>query len=169
MPFRIEIKGVNKFSSKAQALYKAKLNLRERLNQMCTIWGLETVKHIQTDYMSGPRPKKLGVGTGALRRETRSRIYQSGDKLSIRFGNPLPYAAIHEYGGRTKAHIIRPRRKSFLAFQEDGKWIYSSKPIFHPGSIIPSRPYMRPGIADKMPDLKSKLVTMLGSIAKGGL
>jgi phage gpG-like protein len=47
------------------------------------------------------------------------------------------YAAIHQLGGRTQPHIIRPKNKKAL------KTPYGLfKKINHPGSNIPARPFM---------------------------
>ncbi len=47
------------------------------------------------------------------------------------------YAAIHQLGGKTKAHVIRPRNGQAL------KTPYGVfKKVNHPGSKIPARPYM---------------------------
>lgn len=42
------------------------------------------------------------------------------------------YASAVELGA--KPHTISPGAKGFLAFQIDGKWIFTRKPIHHPGS-----------------------------------
>lgn len=53
-------------------------------------------------------------------------------------GSDRRYAAIHQLGGRTKAHVIRPRRGKALA------WPGGRHPVAkvdHPGSKIPARPF----------------------------
>lgn len=70
------------------------------------------------------------------------------------------YAAIQEFGGQTRPHIIRPRYKKFLRFaSSSGQFmtikgrrlktntIYAfAKEVHHPGSKIPARPYLRPAL-----------------------
>ena len=51
-------------------------------------------------------------------------------------GSDRKYAAIHQLGGKTAAHKIRPKRKKALAF---GGGVYKS--VNHPGSKIPARPF----------------------------
>lgn len=169
MPFNIKIKGIDKFFKAAMALRKARQDFRARLYKLMDLWALDTVHRIQDEYMRGPRPKKLGTVTGALRRETRRKTIELNNGVAIKFGNPLPYAAIHEFGGTIKPHTIFPKKKGFLAFKKDGKWIYTKKPIFNPGSVIPARPYLRPGVNDMLPILRRKLDDTLKSVAKEGL
>lgn len=49
----------------------------------------------------------------------------------------VEYAAIQNFGGTTKAHVINPRNGKVLAF--DG---IVCRSVHHPGSKIPARPYM---------------------------
>lgn len=57
----------------------------------------------------------------------------------------IPYAAIHEFGGTTKAHDILPRNGKVLAFMMNGNPAFA-KVVHHPGSKIPARPYLEPAI-----------------------
>lgn len=59
----------------------------------------------------------------------------------------VPYAAIHEFGGQTAPHEIRPVNASVLAFQMGGRTIFA-KVVHHPGSRIPARPYLRPSLTE---------------------
>jgi phage gpG-like protein len=52
-------------------------------------------------------------------------------------GTNVAYAAIHQFGGQTKPHVIKPRYKRALAF---GGVIV--RQVQHPGSNIPARPFL---------------------------
>lgn len=52
-------------------------------------------------------------------------------------GTNVAYAAIHQFGGQTKPHVIKPRYKRALAF---GGVIV--RQVQHPGSKIPARPFL---------------------------
>lgn len=59
------------------------------------------------------------------------------------------YAAIHQLGGRTAPHTIRPRNKKAL------KTPYGLfKTVNHPGSVIPARPFL-PFYRDGKPTKKA--------------
>ncbi|ROR26567.1 phage virion morphogenesis protein [Comamonas sp. BIGb0124] len=53
-------------------------------------------------------------------------------------GTNVAYAAIHQFGGRTKAHVIRPKAKRALSF---GGIVV--RQVCHPGSEIPARPFLK--------------------------
>ncbi|WP_448761746.1 phage virion morphogenesis protein [Acinetobacter tandoii] len=52
-------------------------------------------------------------------------------------GSNKVYAAIHQFGGKTSPHVIRPKHKQALAF---GGGVF--KQVNHPGSDITARPYL---------------------------
>lgn len=53
-------------------------------------------------------------------------------------GSNKVYAAIHQFGGRTKPHVIRAKHKRALSF---GGIVV--RQVNHPGSNIPARPFLR--------------------------
>lgn len=77
--------------------------------------------------------KKILLDTGSLA----SQFYVRADSSSVTVGNTMIYAAIHQFGGQTKAHDILPRNKKALAF---GGGVF--KKVRHPGSKIPARPFL---------------------------
>jgi len=109
--------------------------------------GLEhAVGIIQTEYLTGPRPQKLGVVTGHLRSSIRSKVERKDKRLIGTVGSyGVKYARIHELGG-----IIRPKTAKALRFQvEPGKWVTVKK------VEMPARPYLRPGVADSLEHIKA--------------
>jgi phage gpG-like protein len=52
-------------------------------------------------------------------------------------GSNMVYAGIHQEGGKTAAHDIRPVQAKALRFND-----HFAKKVHHPGSTIPARPYM---------------------------
>jgi phage gpG-like protein len=84
-----------------------------------------------------------------------SRVFVSGD---------VPYAAIQEYGGVTKAHIIEAVNGKALAFNMGGKQAFFRN-IHHPGSVIPERSYLRSSLDDMSDDIAGGL----GDAAASGI
>lgn len=93
----------------------------------------------QSDLRPSAWPALHGGGTatlyktGTLAKSPRV-ISVSGSGVSV--GSDRRYAAIHQLGGKTKAHVIRGKKG-----QEIGQ---------HPGSKIPARPYF-PFLPDGLP------------------
>jgi len=88
--------------------------------------------------------RKTNTGRRILTGETRelenSLEYQtSGGK--VLFGSDVPYAQIHNRGGKTKAHEIRARRGRALKFGTSKGDLFRRK-VNHPGSNIPQRQFI---------------------------
>ncbi len=86
-----------------------------------------------------PSEKRGGSSAKLLQNsgQLASSIEQSNTSNSAVVGTNKKYAAIHQRGGKTKPHIIKPRNKKALAF--GGRVV---KSVNHPGSNIPARPFL---------------------------
>lgn len=66
-------------------------------------------------------------------------IRYQADEGGLRIGTNRIYGAIHQFGGKTAPHVIRPKNKKALA------WPGARHPVRgvnHPGSEIPARPFL---------------------------
>lgn len=59
----------------------------------------------------------------------------------VEISSNLPYAAIHQFGGATKPHVIKPRLRGVLRFAAGGTIRFAGA-VNHPGSVIPARPFL---------------------------
>lgn len=82
----------------------------------------------------GHWPGKILTETGRLKASIQA---DSGINYA-RVGTNEPYAPIHQFGGKTRPHVIRPRNRKALAF--GGRVV---KSVNHPGSDIPARPFLQ--------------------------
>jgi len=57
---------------------------------------------------------------------------------SVEVGSAVEYAAVHQFGGKTKARVIRPSGKKALFWPGAA---HPVKAVKHPGSVIPPRPF----------------------------
>lgn len=60
------------------------------------------------DYLSGPRPDKLGVVTGILRNSVRAKAYPDGNNIIGEIGSNVVYARAHEEGYKPRNLKARP-------------------------------------------------------------
>lgn len=79
-------------------------------------------------------PGKILQRSGGLA----SSIQQRFNEREAVVGTNKVYAAIQQFGGKTKPHVIKARTKRALSF---GGIVVRS--VNHPGSNIPARPYLR--------------------------
>lgn len=59
-------------------------------------------------------------------------------------GTDVPYAAIHQFGGKTGPRIIRAKKGKALKIPGIG----FRRSVNHPGSVIPARPFLGVGPTD---------------------
>lgn len=83
------------------------------------------------------------MDTGRLRRAVGAEHSVAGGQVEIRGGiRPVVYGRIHQFGGRTSAHVILPRKAKVLRWTGgDGGSVFARR-VNHPGSSIPARPYV---------------------------
>ena len=66
-------------------------------------------------------------------------IRHQANEGGVRIGTNRVYGAIHQFGGKTGAHVIKPVRKKALAWP-GGR--HPARSVNHPGSDIPARPFL---------------------------
>ena len=129
-------------------LEKAGIDLTPAMRAIAQTLAYET----EQNFAAGGRPKWEPLKNPSERRQGGAILQDTGqlaasittDYSSSRamIGSNKEYAAIHQFGGKTKAHTIRAVKAKALAF--GGKF---AKSVNHPGSDIPSRPFL-PILAD---------------------
>jgi phage gpG-like protein len=105
-----------------------------------------------------PAPGPLKIRSGALRRGAKvARAKKSGNVYVGGLKNDVPYAAIHEFGGQTRAHFIEAREADTLAFiGRDGNMVFREV-VFHPGSKIPARPSFTPALEESQEKIDQEI------------
>jgi phage gpG-like protein len=104
-------------------------------------------RHVMEDKLSG---QVLNVGAKGPHLRDSIRVAgpkSDGASFIGSVGTNMVYAGIHEYGGRTPAHIIAPKNKKALAFEIGGETIIR-RLVHHPGSQMPERSFLRSALRD---------------------
>ena len=97
----------------------------------------------------------LQIRTGKLVRSIFEQVTNSANEVSGRvYSSGLPYAAIQEFGGQTKAHIIEAKNGKALMFNMGGKQVFFRR-VNHPGSHIPAHRYMGQAFDAMKPEIES--------------
>lgn len=124
-------------------LARAGMNLRPVMRGIAAVLASET----EENFRAQGRPRWTALKNPSERRRG-GQILQDSGQLAVSIstdyddneaviGSNKVYAAIHQFGGKTKAHVIKPVNKKALAF--GGKVV---RQVNHPGSDIPARPYL---------------------------
>lgn len=103
---------------------------------------------VEENFAQQGRPRWADLKSVRIRRGAGYKILQdtgrlagsitpSSDDTTARVGTNLVYARIHQFGGKTKAHVIRAKNKKALYTPFGPR-----KQVNHPGSVIPARPFL---------------------------
>ena len=130
-------------------------NVRRDLMAKVLSLTIRLENHIKNDKLSG---QVLKTVTGRLKRSIQYRVTDTGAMItgSVFSTADVPYAAIHEFGGRTSPHDIVPVKAKALAFMMEGKQVFA-KIVHHPGSNIPERSYMRSSLKDMRTQIREEI------------
>ena len=124
---------------------------------------MEDVRDTSRDkYLTGPRPKRLGVVSGTLRATLRIDAFERGKKIIgvIGTGKEAPYGQYHEEGRRGKWPIPAKKAKALSFIVGGQRKFYKS--VEHPG--IKARPFLRPAIEDNLDNAKDIFTQILNKI-----
>ena len=135
--------------------------LREALLRAVRATMLDAVRISREEYLSGPRPQRLGVRSGRLRASVRGSASVLGETVVGVLGTlPLDYARVHELGrGRLE---IRPRMKKALKITLAG-----GRVILRKRALLPpykGKPYLLPALRDALAGLRARLERELRGI-----
>lgn len=93
--------------------------------------GLQYASGIaQREFLSGPRPAKLGVRTGRLRNSISTEVIAGKQTLRGRIGSNVSYAAIHEFGFHGTVNVQAHQRVNRVFNQRTGKNVEPRRAIF---------------------------------------
>lgn len=143
----------------------ASARLKDELRRAMTRITLRLQAYVKTEKLSG---QVLNRRTGTLSRSITSKVEESGASIVGIVGTnsgTVPYAAIHEFGGRTKPHVIMPKNKQALKFIKGGKTIFAKK-VNHPGSKFPVRSYLRSSLQESRGAIRDDLQIAVNRAAR---
>lgn len=131
--------------------------------------GEEVRRIVEKNFDAGGRPEKWKP-TARSKREggkpltdkgiLRRSIAVDADDKSVRVGTNVLYGGIHQFGGQTAAHEIRPKNKAALSWPGAG---HPVRVVHHPGSKIPARPFL------VIPDDEHSRIVKIAEAYLGGI
>ena len=92
-----------------------------------------------TPWRKSARAKRDSGQTLTDTGRLRASITHRAGRDEVLVGTNVVYAAIHQFGGRTPARTIRPKRKKALYWPGAR---HPVKQVRHPGSTVPARPFL---------------------------
>src|SRR5208282_5362072 len=124
--------------------------------------GVGLARIVTTQYLSGPRPTRLGRVTGRLvtsiprgASETRSRMENEGTRFTAYVGTNVPYGALWENGFERK---IGAGTRGGLFWGKSPAWLASYFGKHPPGTkAVGARPFLEPALEQYRPTIIAEL------------
>ena len=162
---------------------------RQAVGQKVRFLALMLQNYVKEDELTG---QALHVRSGNLRRSITNKVIDSDGTYTGIVGTNCVYAAIHEFGGSTRPHLILPVHAKALMFQsagfvgpvqvlknQNGRYskgakakitaalaegaLQFAKGVHHPGSKIPMHSFLRSALDAK----RSEIVAQLQDAIRG--
>jgi phage gpG-like protein len=133
--------------------------IKGELNQSMARLVITLTRKVKEEKLHG---QVLKNRSGKLWRSITPLVRWNDISLTGKVGTNTEYAAIHEYGGQTKAHMIMPKKGRALAFRASwgpgqGKGgLTVLRSVSHPGSKIPERSFLRTALNEMEPEIRAK-------------
>jgi phage gpG-like protein len=99
----------------------------------------------------------LHVRTGRLRRSVHYAMTGTEATPTAAIGTDVEYAAIHEFGGQTKSHVIEAVNARVLAWPGADGQMHFAASVNHPGSRMPERSFLRSALADEAAAIRERI------------
>lgn len=141
---------------------------RRRLVEAALLGGLEDGVNLTFRAallkLSGP---VLKVDTGRLRESMQMRVEKGTNPRGV-IGTNVVYGRIHELGGKTRPHVILPKKAKALRFLDrlSGQIVFRKR-VSHPGSVMPARPYLGPSLEESIPKIQKIMLRRLSAALAG--
>lgn len=169
MPIDLHIEGGEELASAGDAFSRAKGLLRDGLVREAQAFGLDSVARAKKDYLSGPRPERLGVVTGRLRSSIASQVDQEGDNISVAVGTNVKYAPAHELGFEGTLNVPAHLRVIKKAFGRPLENTVVASVSGHTRRVsLRARPFIRPAMMDALRGFELNILNLLGRLDWAG-
>ena len=151
----VEVVGLERVQQRMHALTPlVRAKLRGRVQSL----GLELLRKVQADYLSG---RALHVQTGRLRRSVNERTTDGGATVSSSVGTNVAYGRVWELGfsgiEHVRAHVRKVAGSSVLA-----------QVRAHDRRVnLKARPFLVPALADMRARIVSELSAATSEVARG--
>lgn len=164
MPIEIDIQGADNLKRVADKVFRAPDEIAVQLESAAKVFMFEAEGRSKKDYLTGPRPQKLGVVTGRLRASIASRVQRQGDTIDAILGTNVRYARVHELGFSGNENVKTHQRVVKKAFGRSISPVSSTVRAHTRRVNILARPFLSPAVQDALPNFEETIRRIMGKI-----
>ncbi len=171
MAIEIKLQGGETLDRAAKVWSQSSARLHLDLLRASVLFGQDAVGISRNEYLTGPRPERLAVRTGSLRRSIASKVTESGPDVEVNIGSNLEYARAWELGRKPGSFppveaLARWARLALGVKAEEARSVgfLIARRIFQRGQE--PRPFLAPAIHDALPGLEKGIATALKNVGQ---
>lgn len=141
---------------------------KEQLYDAAVEFGMDSEGRSKRDFLSGPRPEKLGVVSGRLRSSVTNQVERKGNDIEISLGTNVKYARSWELGFEGVQQVRPHMRVVSKVFGQSVNATVSAVTGHSRRVSRPAKPFLRPSLEAALPDFEQKIQEAMVSINIGG-
>lgn len=164
---KIEIQGAAGMGRAGEHLERAPSRMAFALEKAAREFGFAAEGIIKKDYLSGPRPQRLGAPSGRLRSSITPRVTLQNNNLVIQIGTNVEYAAAHEFGFNGTVNVPAHDRVVRKVFGRSVEERVANVRAHARKMNLRERPFLGPGVQDATPAFERRIGEILMSITEG--
>jgi hypothetical protein len=155
MPINVKLSGAEAAERVAKRMDKATKELPNNLKTAAIRFGFRSVSRSIKDFLSGPRPERLGVVTGRLRSSIGSQVTQAGNDIEVVIGSKVKYARRWELGFKGTETVKTHSRFIKKAFGKTlATPVLASIGSFTRKANSLARPFLSPAVTLELPEFE---------------
>ena len=168
MPIDIRVEGFQRLAQEGARWKAARATFFKALKREGQRFGLDAVARAKKNYLSGPRPDKLGVVSGRLRSSVTSAVFTRGSDVEVEVGTNVAYAPAHELGFKGTVQVPSFTRIVTKVFGQSVSAVVAQVRAHTRKVDIEERPFIKPAVEDAFPAFDNSIGLLLEEIAFGG-
>ncbi len=170
MPIEAHIEGLDKLVSVSDLFSRAKKQFAIDMKKAAVTYQLDAVGRSKKDYLSGPRPDRLGVVSGRLRSSMSGSVEgpDENGNLEVIVGTNVKYGPIWELGFDGVVNVDAHLRVVSKVFGKSVSATVAHVRAHTRKVHVEKKPFIEPPMRDAMPDFEDAIADALLNMNLGG-
>ncbi|MBX4215810.1 hypothetical protein KW797_02595 [Candidatus Parcubacteria bacterium] len=155
MPIDVRVEGLDEVVAAGQLAAISRKAFRRDVGVAVRDFALDAVARSKKDYLSGPRPERLGVVSGRLRSSITQDVKEEGEDLEASVGTNVVYGRGWELGFHGTVQVKAHLRVVSKVFGKASAQALISQVRAHTRQVDQdARPFLEPAMRDALPALE---------------
>jgi len=166
MPIELRLEGADQLVRAGGIFARAADQLQQALVQAAKAFAFDALNRSQKDYLSGPRPDKLGAVSNRLRSSIATDVRPGDKEIYVDIGTNVSYGRVHEYGFKGSVSVKQHTRTVKQVF---GRSVtpFQQEVSAHSRQVdLQQRAFLAPAIQDALPAFEESIGVALENVGR---